>query len=200
MPLRVDHVERRVRLAEAVWRIVAHDGVAGASVRGVAREANLSMGSVRHFFGSQDELLQFAMREVIVRASKRVAAQRAASVENQDPLDVIAQRLEHVLPLDEERLTEARIWMAFTAHCSQQPGLAAIRREADEEVRRLCRNCLIELGQLRRLAARRDLDVETERLWALLDGLTTHVVINAEHTSPALASTVLRMHLAGLAR
>ena len=57
MPVRLDHDERRTELAEAVWRVIRREGVRGASVRGVAREAGLSMGSVRYFFGTQEELL-----------------------------------------------------------------------------------------------------------------------------------------------
>ncbi len=198
----VDHAERRVRLAEAVWRVIARAGVAGASVRGVAREAQLSMGSVRHFFATQDELLQFAMREVIVRATKRVAdvgADQAAIAGTGQPLEPIAQRLEQILPLDQDRLTEAQIWLAFSTYGAQHPAMAAIRQEADDAVRLLCRNCLAELGELGLLAETRDLEVETEALWALLDGLTIHIVLASGTASAALAATVLRAHLAALA-
>ena len=45
-----------------------------ASVRNVAQEAGLSMGSLRHYFSTQSELLCFAMQLVGDRAQARVAA------------------------------------------------------------------------------------------------------------------------------
>ena len=84
MPKRLDAEKRRAELAQAVWRLVLRVGVAGASVRAVADEAGLSMGSVRYFFGTQDELLRFAMSQVIEQAGARVAAkegERKAAVE-----------------------------------------------------------------------------------------------------------------------
>jgi len=74
MPKVVDPVERRRELAEAVWRVIRRDGIEGASVREVAREAELSTGSLRHYFGTQSELLTFAMRSVMQRIERRVAA------------------------------------------------------------------------------------------------------------------------------
>jgi AcrR family transcriptional regulator len=41
--------------------VIRRDGVAAASVRAVAREAGTSMGALRHWFATQDELLHFAM-------------------------------------------------------------------------------------------------------------------------------------------
>ncbi len=72
MPRVVDPVARRNDLAEAVWRVIRREGLEGASVRAVAREAGLSMGSLRHYFGTQSELLIFAMRMVMDRIERRV--------------------------------------------------------------------------------------------------------------------------------
>lgn len=60
-------------LAEAVWRVIRRDGLEHASVRNVAREAGLSMGSLRHYFSTQSELLIFALRLVIERIDRRLA-------------------------------------------------------------------------------------------------------------------------------
>ncbi len=70
----VDIEARRTELAEALWRVIRRDGLERASVRNVAREAGLSMGALRHYFGTQDELLAFAMRLVIERARGRMEA------------------------------------------------------------------------------------------------------------------------------
>ncbi len=201
MPLRIDHSARRSQLAEAVWRIVRREGVRGASVRGVAREAGLSMGSVRHFFSTQDELLQFALREVIDKSRRRIEAgtpARTALAAKGRSLEAAVSLLEEVLPLDDERLTEARVYAAFAGQTVTDKAMATIQREADTDVRQLCRDSLAGLAELGDVDADRDLDVETERLWSLVDGLTLHLLHDPAGTSRALVAKVLRTHLEDL--
>ncbi|MDN5636054.1 MAG: TetR family transcriptional regulator, partial [Brevibacterium sp.] len=72
MPKLIDHESRREEIAAAAWRVIVREGVGGASVRTVAAEAGLSVGSLRHVFASQSQLLSFAMQLVIDRAGERV--------------------------------------------------------------------------------------------------------------------------------
>jgi len=199
--MRLDHDERRTELAEAVWRVIRREGVRGASVRGVAREAGLSMGSVRYFFGTQDELLRFAMRAVIARAEVRIQAglaDRDKLVAQGDAGAAAAQLLEQILPLDDERVADAQVWLAFTVQGTVDEGMAKIRREADEGVRQLCEKCVTDLAELGLVATDRDRGVEIERLWSLLDGLTLHILLDLAPPSASRAGQILRTHLADL--
>ena len=199
--MRLDHDERRTELAEAVWRVIRREGVRGASVRGVAREAGLSMGSVRYFFGTQDELLRFAMRAVIARAEVRIqagSADRGKLVAQGDAGAAAAQLLEQILPLDDERVADAQVWLAFTVQGTVDEGMAKIRREADEGVRQLCEKCVTDLAELGLVATDRDRGVEIERLWSLLDGLTLHILLDLAPPSASRAGQILRTHLADL--
>ncbi len=178
--------------------MILREGVRGASVRGVAREAGLSMGSVRYFFATQEELLHFAMRAVIARASARIesgADQRRTLAERGDAGEAAAQLLEQVLPLDDERLAEAQVWLAFTVEGAVDEGMAGIRQEADEGVRQLCENCLTDLAAVSLVAADRDLEVEVNRLWALLDGLTLHILLGRATGVAQRTSAIVRTHL-----
>lgn len=200
MPRTVDHAQRRTELAEAVWRVIRRDGVERASVREVAREANLSMGSLRYFFDSQDGLLHFAMEEILRRAQARVeagAAERETAARRGKGVEVMVGLLEQVMPFDDERLAEARVWLAFASRSLVDPQMQDLRRAADVAVRELCRQCLDGLQALGLLASPRGLAHETERLWALVDGLTLHLVTG--HTSRRAARQTLRRHLAELA-
>jgi AcrR family transcriptional regulator len=199
VPRVVDHAQRRTELAEAVWRVIRRDGVEHASVREVAREAKLSIGSLRYFFDSQDGLLRFAMEEVMRRVQARIEAGgslREAAMRRGKTGEVVVELLEQVLPLDDERLAEAQIWLAFTPRALIDPELRAVRRQADEGVRELCRQCLVGLSGFRLMAPQRSLPQETERLWALIDGLTLHLVTG--HTARRTARQVLRAHIAEL--
>lgn len=64
MPKQIDHEKRRKEIAEATWRVILERGMEGASARNIAKEAGLSLGALRHYFSTQDELLVFAMKLV----------------------------------------------------------------------------------------------------------------------------------------
>ncbi|MGO1312616.1 MAG: TetR/AcrR family transcriptional regulator, partial [Brevibacterium aurantiacum] len=109
MPKLIDHESRREEIAAAAWRVIVRDGVAGASVRSVAAEAGLSVGSLRHVFASQSQLLAFAMKLVIDRAGERVRRlPRAPS-----PLESAEAIAEELLPLDEDRRLEMEVYLAL---------------------------------------------------------------------------------------
>lgn len=57
-----------------MWRVVADHGFAGASLRHVAAEADVSMGLVQHYFRTKEEMLGFAMAAVAQRVEKTFAA------------------------------------------------------------------------------------------------------------------------------
>ncbi len=201
VPIHVDHEARRSQLAQAVWRIVVRDGVAGASVRAVAKEAGLSMGSVRHFFASHDQLLLFAVEELVEQARRRIeegTPARLSLLAEGRPLAAVAALLEEVLPLDAERQTEAKVWAAFTTPPATNPEIAAIREQVDDGVRELCRNALDALQEFDRLHADRDRRIEIERIHALLDGLTIHLTLEPARLDPDLVRSVLLTHLGEL--
>ena len=48
--------QRRVQLVEAAVRVLARDGVVGATSRRIADEAGVPVGTVHYCFGDKDEL------------------------------------------------------------------------------------------------------------------------------------------------
>jgi AcrR family transcriptional regulator len=189
MPKVVDARLRRRELAEAVWRVVRRDGLDQASVRNVAREAGLSMGSLRHYFTSQSELMTFALRMVIDRIEQRIAAVDP----DRDPRRHAARVLEELLPLDEERRAENEVWLAFTARAMTDPELRALRDEGYEKLRAGCRGVVAGL-----LDPGRDLEWEATRLHALLDGLAVHAAMRPDVDTPDAMRAVIAGHLAEL--
>ncbi|WP_206515676.1 TetR/AcrR family transcriptional regulator [Georgenia faecalis] len=187
----VDPDERRQELAQAVWRVVRRDGLEQASVRQVAREAHVSMGSLRHYFGTQSELLLFAMRLVIERIEARLTALERPD----DPRHAAAQALAELLPLDEERQAENEVWLAFTARALVDPELRALRDEAYDQLRGACRYWAGRL--LPDQIPLAEIDIEAERLFALVDGLAVHGAMRPEPAERLLA--VLTHHLDELA-
>jgi AcrR family transcriptional regulator len=195
----VDPAQRRRDLAEAVWRVIRRDGLEQASVRNVAREAGLSMGSLRHYFSTQSELLSFAMRMVIERIDQRVQAL--------EPVGDVRERVERILaellPFDESRRTENEVWLAFTARALVDPELRALRDEGYDLLHDACRRMIGTLAEPDAYGAGArdgagkglDLDLEAERLYALLDGLAVHAAMRPELHTPQRLTAVISRHL-----
>lgn len=156
------------------------------------------MGSVRHFFDTQAGLLRFAVAELVEQVRRRIDAgtpTRAAAVAQGRPIDAAVALLEEVLPLDAQRWTEARVWAAFTAPPITDNQIADIRRSADDGIRQLCRSVLAVLTETGVLHPERDVSVETERMHALVDGLTIHLLVHPTRVSPRRVKSVLVVHL-----
>lgn len=184
MPKHVDHPARREELAQALWRLVMREGMAGASIRRVAAEAGWSSGSVRHYFTTHSELLVFAMD----RVTQRVADRIAALPQQADPRMRARLVLAEILPLDDVRRAETQVWLAFTMQAVNDPALRPLLDAAHALLRDLCR-------QAAEVYTSEDVPVEAERLHALLDGLALHAVLEPETTTPERIWAVLNAHL-----
>jgi AcrR family transcriptional regulator len=194
MPRIVESSARRADVAEAVWRVVRREGLEGASVRTVAVEAGLSMGSLRHYFPSQSELHVFAMRLVTDRIRARVEALPATP----DPRRWAARVLEEMLPMDADRRAESEVWLAFTARALVDPTLRALRDEGWDLLREVCHNLIRRFVDAGELAPDLDVEVETARLHALVDGLLVHGVLRPARADTAVVRRVMARHLDAL--
>ena len=55
---------RSAQLVEAARRVLARDGVQGATMRGVATEAGVPLGTLSYVFGSKEQLLKAVIQDV----------------------------------------------------------------------------------------------------------------------------------------
>lgn len=189
MPKIVNHEERRRELAGAVWRVILRDGVEGVSVREVADEAGLSTGALRHYLRTKEELLASAAGLVVERAVARIETRpRSTTVR-----EAVRGALCVVLPLDEERRTEASIWFAFAARSLVDRRVAEEHELVFDGTRELCRIVTKDLDRGGWLAAGLDPEAEATRLHALLDGLAVHGLMGRLDNDEMLA--VLDAHL-----
>ena len=195
MPKVVDVEVRRRRLAEAVWRVIRRDGLERASVRNVAREAGLSMGSLRHYFGTQAGLLSFAMKLVAERVRRRIETLDPSA---SGPRQAVERVLGEVLPLDDERRAEAEVWLALTGRALVDPDLRALRDEAYDLLHELCRSSVVALVEAGEAERGLDVDLEAERLYAVVDGLTVHAMVRPGRLPSEKATAVLSRHLDSL--
>ncbi|UUV30466.1 TetR family transcriptional regulator C-terminal domain-containing protein [Amycolatopsis roodepoortensis] len=198
MPKIVDPDARRLEIAEAAFRVIQRDGLAQASLRSVAEEAGLAIGSVRHYFRGHDELIVFAMRSLGDRLEARLLGHLPDLLDSATPRsrrqEITEELLGELLPLTEQTRAETDVWLAFSAAAKNRPDLAEEAVRMYEGVRALVRRVLDGANEAGGLLDGLDLAVETERLAALLDGLA----LSTGRTPPELMRTVLRRHLESL--
>jgi AcrR family transcriptional regulator len=202
MPKIVDAEARRAEIVEAVFRIIAVDGLERASLREVADEAGLAVGSVRHYFAGSDELLRFSFAAVVDRIMARLSAALPAMVATERGSvarrDAVLTLLGEFLPLDEERAVDACVWMAFKNAARIRPFLAP---EADRSHREVAS----VVGQVITALVSDDghghqaLTVEAERLLATLDGLCMHALLQPAWMTAQMCHDVLDRHMRSLA-
>ncbi|MBB6403799.1 TetR/AcrR family transcriptional regulator [Arthrobacter sp. AZCC_0090] len=198
MPKIVDAEARRQEVVEAVFRIIASDGLERASLREVADEAGLAVGSVRHYFASSDELLVHSFAVVIERIAGRledafavVESLRQGSPEHDA---AVLTLLGQFLPLDEELAVDACVWMAFRHAARIKPVLeveaARSHRAVAAVVGRLVMRLMPDDG-----TGHARLVTEAERLLATLDGLCMHALLQPEWMTAEVCRDVLTTHL-----
>lgn len=188
-------------MVQAVLRIIAVDGLERASLREVADEAGLAVGSVRHYFAGSEELLAFSFGAVVDRIVSRLQrllpAVDGAGPGSPEHRQAVITLLGGLLPLDQDSAVEACAWLAFKNAARIRPFLAAVadrsHREVAAVVGRVVASLLPDEPQ-------ENLVVEAERLLATLDGLSMHALLQPGWMTAQMCGDVLERHLDGLAR
>ncbi|MFJ5798539.1 TetR/AcrR family transcriptional regulator [Streptomyces decoyicus] len=201
MPKIVDPLARRRAVAQAVLSVVARHGLEHASLRNVADEAGLAIGSVRHYFADHDELMTFTMRELSRRIGDRIrthAERLLAPDRGTDRRAATEELLAEFLPLDGARRQEAALWLTFAAAAHTRPELRPCAAEMQADLHTLMSRVLHEARYAGGLPADTDVELESTRLAALLDGLTLQATLLPDRYPPKLLRQVLRRHLDAL--
>ena len=206
VPKIVDAAQRRQEIVGAVCRIIATDGLERASLREVAEEAGLSVGSVRHYFDSSDDLLAFAFAAVSDRILDRLSAALnglGAAADEAAQESAVLTLLGEFLPLDEERALDACAWLAFRNAARIRPFLSA---EADRSHRAVAAvvgqlvTRLLHADGAAGTVAGPQLVTAAEHLLATLDGLVMHALLQPGWMSAEMCRDVLEAHVEGLRR
>lgn len=192
MPRKIDRDRRKAELAEAVWRIIRERGLGAVSVRSVADEAGVAVGSLRHVFPTRTDLLVFSAELTGTRATERVLAVPWTG----EPYEYALRVATELLPLTPDSRGEMEVDLALIAEAPALPGLVAVRDEAHSQVAEVCTR-MVEL-----LVERPD-DADTagqaRRLHVLIDGLALHLLMLSS-ADGEWAIEILRAELARIAR
>jgi len=190
LPKIVDHEQKRKLIAESAWNIIEEKGIEHASIRAVAAAAGLSPGALRHYFSTQDELLLFIVDYYLTRGAARAAEGLAIS---HIPIKAAREILLQLLPMDAEKRTAVGVWWTFATRSLTSLALQAKKDELTDGLHYLTKAALEILAQAQLLPSEVDIQLETLRLAALIEGLTVLAMLRPElYTPEAVEQIVIR--------
>ncbi|NJP99872.1 TetR/AcrR family transcriptional regulator [Streptomyces zingiberis] len=193
MPKVVDHEERRRQLGAAACTVLGRSGSAGMTVRAVAGEAGMALATAQHYLPTRERMVRAALEHLAARVVRRA---RRIPGDTITP-EVIRRAVWELVPLDAERVFEARVWLVLTSEALADDRLAAVLAENEAELRANLER-LLTLGQAGGgVAAHIDARAEAAALTTLMDGVTVRVLTTG--LSPDAARQEIDRHLTRLA-
>jgi AcrR family transcriptional regulator len=180
MPKIVDHQARREELVEATWRVIARAGMAGATMREIAREASVSTGILAHYFADKEDLLGFALR----LSHRRVYERIGARTEGLTGLAALRASMLEALPMDEERLLEAQIEMNFLSAAFGNDSLRELQNREFERFWDELHQRVSEARALGEIPTTFDADWITHQLIILVEGISLEAVLYPARVHP----------------
>lgn len=167
MPKKVDHNMRREDLAKAAFRVIARNGLAAATLREVAREANCSAGSLVHYLKSKDKLLLEA-----AAYSTLVIRGRMLDIEDKySGVEAIRRVLLAGLPLDENTAGHWKVWFGFWELSEQSPEVKKVLAERYAEALRRYGSLIRDAQEAGEVSADLNIPLLAASLSAFSDGI-----------------------------
>jgi AcrR family transcriptional regulator len=181
----------RDRLLDALVSITAERGLDQVSIREVAAEAGVSVGTVQYYCRSKDEMLEMAFRHILNRMSDRAAATARSGTVTQ----VLRRALHEFLPLDDLRRRECRVYLAFAARAAVTPSLAEVQHELLGEMRGRCADVFAAAKESGEAIADFDPKEAAAVTTALVDGMLLHMLTDPTGLRGTTAVRLLDDHL-----
>lgn len=169
MPKLVDHDARRREIAESVLRLVVREGVEAVSLRKVAAESGMAMGTTQYYFADREQMLTFALATMNERRGARVQGAVAALGERADPRLVLRTVITQVLPLTEESRFESAVGAAYYIRALGDPATRDLLAAGPRRVVGILQAMLERAAAEGRLRKGVDPEPEARLLWALLE-------------------------------
>jgi len=167
MPRIVDSEAQREAVLFATWRAIARHGLAGATVRRIAKEAGVSTGFISHYFRDKREVLAAAL----TLSNQRSQARISRKVDGLRGLTALREVIAAVLPLDDERRLEWIIWLSFWGSAGSDAALAREWRRGRDGWRATLLRLLREARDDGEVRTDIDVEHEADRLVLLIVGL-----------------------------
>lgn len=191
MPARIEPELRRQQVVEAAFRLVVAEGIDGCSLRKVAAESGLNIGSVRHYFDGHEDLLAAAAKEAGDRMGRRLATHPIGDLRGLrggHALDALQALIEEVLPVDAQRRNAAIVVVELVMASRTRPVFREMSQRMGADLTEVIREALDALDVP-------DPEMGAAQVTAMIGGLTMDAVTPHGGLSIGLLREILRAHL-----
>jgi TetR/AcrR family transcriptional regulator len=182
--------EKRARILEAAYEVCARRGVEGARMEEVAALAQVSKGTLYHFFESKQDLFLASMIDSY-EESLRIfdAAQDAGAAEPLARLDQILEGLTKVLVAMATRMTvHYQAWGVVAGDARARERLYGFLRDFFHERSASIAEVIRDAQRRGSFAADADVASVTDGIMALLSGFLYRATFDPEHADPGRLS------------
>ena len=186
MPPRVGIHEaaRKAQILQAARSCIVTLGYERVTVRDVAEKAGVSTGTIVHYFGDKDSMLEAALLDKVQDTG---IAFRAALAGARSPWEKLVRLVNASLPETDEVRDEWRLWLTFWGEVTRNERLRAVSERQHRRWTRFLARIIVEgcdSGEFTRV----DPQTTAIQIAALIDGLAIQTTLQ----NPALSPTQMR--------
>jgi len=182
--------QRREKILEATWKLIARDGLSATSMRTLAAEAGYANGALSYYFGGKDELLRAAFEHVLGATNARI--ERATR--GLRGLAALRAFCTEIVPDDALKLLEARVVMPFWSTAVTDRGFARLHERAMLGWRKQMRGYLsqaVASGELPTPRRRSEHAEVAELLLTIMSGMQVLAVLTPKQHTPLVMAKMI---------
>lgn len=162
--------ERREQILQAALVVFGRMGYEGASIREIAREANIAQGLLYNYFEGKEALLRAIIDQGMQDVFRSVAEAREESMPQ--------ARIERLIRRSFELVDQNKEYWRLSYSIRMQPDVLARLGDTFLELTHAINNALLDLLKDLQLP---NAEIEAALLFAQIDGIAQHYVMAPEH-------------------
>jgi AcrR family transcriptional regulator len=173
MPKVVDHAERRRQIVASVWSLIGRRGLDAVTMRDLAAEAGYANGALAPYFRNKDEILQAAFQYAFDSTNDRARE----AIGTAGGLTALRRLCREIMPLDENRMVEARVVVAFWDRALYDEHMATVFRSAIAQWREQMKVYLLQARASGEITTNTPDEVVVDTLLTALVGFQTRALL-----------------------
>ena len=177
----IHEAARRAQILRAARVCIVTQGYERATVRAVAEEAGVSTGTLVHYFGDRDTMLEAAL---LAKVQDTGITFRAALAGAQSAWERLERLVNASLPENEEVRDEWRLWLTFWGEVTRNERLRAVSEKQHRRWTRFLARIIAE-GCAAGEFAPVDPQATAIQMAALIDGLAIQTTLQNPALPPA---------------
>ena len=189
--------ERRERILECTWKLIARDGIAATNMRALAAEAGYANGALAYYFAGKDDLILAAYDYVVRQTDLRIAV----TTRGLRGLAALRAFCAELVPDNELKILEARVVLPFWSTALNHDGFAEVYKRGMESWRKQMTRYLSEavaIGEIPPPSRAHQHKEAVETLLSILSGMQSLATLSPDQHTPSMMWTMIDAFLQSL--